>query len=272
MPTSETPHVHEDVDAEPADARTDRRRRIGYRRLPSDQRRDEIIEAAITTFSENPDASLGDVAATAGTSRTSVYRFFGNRQELLTAAFRAAGEQLLEHVRDAPLSPPSQALLDRIRKFFDYIEEHQTTFVGIVTWKSPLASDEISAVAENVREELCRMTYQVLKVEQPTPLLELTVRSWVAGVEDAALNWLETRHPARCDVETVLSMHLGMALFNVASLDPVIAERVDWWLGQEPPDGYLGRHLRLLAGMFTVRVTANVARLLAHGDGPPAGA
>ncbi|HEX2316866.1 MAG TPA: TetR/AcrR family transcriptional regulator [Thermomonospora sp.] len=268
MAISETPRVHREVDGEAADGR-DRPKRIGYRRLPSDQRRDEIVEAAIATFSENHDASLGDVAATAGISRTSVYRFFETRQELLTAAFRTAGDQLLDYVRDAPHGPPSKALLVRLRRFFDYIEEHETTFVGIVRWNSPMANDEIRAVADGVRRDLCRMTYEVLEAEEVTPLLEMTVRYWVAGVETAALEWLETRHMPRDTVEILLSMHLGAALFNAASLDPVVAERVEWWLEREPADGAMGAFLRALAGMFNLKITANVARLLAYSDPPP---
>ncbi|REE97785.1 TetR/AcrR family transcriptional regulator [Thermomonospora umbrina] len=271
MAISETPRVRHGVDAEAADG-PGRTKRIGYRRLPSDQRRDEIIEAAIVTFSENNDASLGDVAATAGISRTSVYRFFETRQELLAAAFRAAGDQLLDYVRDAPMGPPSQALGIRLHRFFDYIEDHETTFIGIVRWTSPLANDEIREIADAVRGELCRMTYDVLEVDEPTPMLELTVRAWVAGVESVALEWLETRGDiSRQVVETLLSMHLGSTLLNAAALDPVVADRIEWWLEREPADGAMGYFLRALAGMFTLKITANVARLLAYSEPPSEG-
>ncbi|MGH3326111.1 MAG: TetR/AcrR family transcriptional regulator, partial [Streptomyces sp.] len=55
-----------------------------YRRLTVDQRRTQLIAAALGLFAHRPpeDVSLDDVAATAGVSRPLVYRYFpGGKQQ-----------------------------------------------------------------------------------------------------------------------------------------------------------------------------------------------
>ena len=53
-------------------------------RRPS-ARRDEILEAAAGVLAGSDGASMGDVAAAAGISRGTLYRYFPNRESLLLA-------------------------------------------------------------------------------------------------------------------------------------------------------------------------------------------
>ncbi len=69
------------------------------RRLPAEQRRREILEAAVTVFAERGYASTGtaDIAAAAGIGEPTIYRYFANKQELYLAALRLSGEQVMEN-------------------------------------------------------------------------------------------------------------------------------------------------------------------------------
>ncbi len=49
--------------------------------------RETVIEAALVTLADDPQASMLDVAAAAGLSRTTVYRHFESREELIVALF-----------------------------------------------------------------------------------------------------------------------------------------------------------------------------------------
>ncbi|MBW8485483.1 TetR/AcrR family transcriptional regulator [Actinomadura parmotrematis] len=240
----------------------------GYRRLPSGRRREEIVAAAIATFSVDHDASLSDIAASAGISRTSLYRYFETRHDLVTAAFATAGDLLMEYVDDAPDGPPSLALCVRLGRFFDYIQTNATTFVGMVTWNSPMASREIQAIAQGVRDRLCASTFRVLRVAEPSPLLETAVRTWIAGVEEAAMQWLRSSGADRGAVEALLAANLGTALLNTATYDAAALDLVRWWLRTEPGDAPFAAHLRAFAGTFDLTMTATIARLLAP-DPPP---
>lgn len=48
--------------------------------------RDSIVEAAVALYSQNPKASLEEVAAMAGVSRATLFRQFANRDDLVRAA------------------------------------------------------------------------------------------------------------------------------------------------------------------------------------------
>lgn len=58
------------------------------------------------------------------------------------------------------------------------------------------------------------LTYE-LGVETPGPALRVTLRSWIASVETAGLDWLEHRDMARRDLERLLVGQV-VALMEVA--------------------------------------------------------
>jgi len=68
-----------------------------YRRLGVEERRAQLLGAALTLFAHRApdDVSIDEVAAAAGVSRPLVYRYFpGGRQQLYEAALGSAAEQL----------------------------------------------------------------------------------------------------------------------------------------------------------------------------------
>ncbi|MEU6040622.1 TetR/AcrR family transcriptional regulator [Actinomadura sp. NPDC047616] len=241
--------------------------RVAYRRLPLGQRRDEILTAAIATFSTNPEASIADVAEAAGVSRTSLYRYFADRQELLHAAFRRAGDELVAHVGEAVEGPPSQILMTRLHGFVDHVERVGPAFLGFLQAGSTLMSEEIREVAEDVRRRIGAMVYEALHVTEVTTAFDVTVRSWVAGVESVVIDWLRTGRPNRTELETLLSSQLGMMLIGAAAWDPVVAERLEWWMSVEPHDGVWGHFARRLGDGLNRNLVAHYARLLV--DRPP---
>ncbi|OLT14342.1 hypothetical protein BJF78_02600 [Pseudonocardia sp. CNS-139] len=63
-----------------------------------------ILDAAATVLAERGDAaSMGDVAAAAGVGRTTLYRYFPNREELVRALGRAALAELADRLAEAHL-------------------------------------------------------------------------------------------------------------------------------------------------------------------------
>ena len=98
---------------EPHDAR------MPVRRRRSDARRsiDAILEAARVVLSERPDASMEDVAASAGLTRQTVYAHFASRDALVVALVEAAAAEyasLLDGtgMDDRPATEALTAFLD----------------------------------------------------------------------------------------------------------------------------------------------------------------
>jgi AcrR family transcriptional regulator len=118
-PTADPVSTPADAAATPTDAgpgsgeRAQRARRGPYRRLPVQQRREQLIAVALELFSRHApeEVSLDDVAAAAEASRPLVYRYFpGGKQQLYEAALRSAAEELtsrfVEPTRGTPAEPP----------------------------------------------------------------------------------------------------------------------------------------------------------------------
>lgn len=89
------------------------------RRRRSDARRsiDAILAAARTVLGERPDASMDDIATTAGLTRQTVYAHFPSRDTLIAALLHAAGTQTVAAIDAARLdtAPPADAL----RRYLD---------------------------------------------------------------------------------------------------------------------------------------------------------
>jgi len=89
------------------------------RRRRADARRsiDAILNAARTVLGERPDASMEDIATTAGVSRQTVYAHFPSRDALIAALLHALGAETLAAFDAAHLdtAPPADAL----RQFLD---------------------------------------------------------------------------------------------------------------------------------------------------------
>jgi len=60
-----------------------------------------IIEAAFTVLSQNPGASLGDIAQKAGVGRATLHRYFPGRAELMRALAKTALQELDEAAAQA---------------------------------------------------------------------------------------------------------------------------------------------------------------------------
>jgi AcrR family transcriptional regulator len=57
------------------------------RRADAQRNREAVIEAAITLLATRPSASMGDIADASGLGRTTVYRHFPSREDLIRALF-----------------------------------------------------------------------------------------------------------------------------------------------------------------------------------------
>jgi AcrR family transcriptional regulator len=76
--------------------------------LRSDARRnrDRLLEAAVRVLSEDPDATIEDVAAAAGLTRSTIYRRFAGREQLLRAVRARLVEETQGVFRDAVAREP----------------------------------------------------------------------------------------------------------------------------------------------------------------------
>jgi AcrR family transcriptional regulator len=240
------------------------RERPAFRRLTSDRRREEIISAAVATFGNRPepDVSIDDVAAAAGTSRSSVYRYFDGKGELYEVVAERVGTMLTDRLAAVAGTSPSDALLRRLALYFDFLEEYEGGYAGILGIGAGRAPEAALAVAERVRRRICDLTFRTLELDEPSEPLRVAVQSWIAGVEWAGAEWLRTRSPSRHELEFILGAQFTAQLLAVAPLDPVAADRITWLLRVEPPASGFGQLIRSVADAFDRRAVAALAAFL----------
>ncbi|MGW2147249.1 TetR/AcrR family transcriptional regulator [Nonomuraea bangladeshensis] len=192
--------------------------RPARRRLSVDRRREELMAAALELFStrDAEDVSIDDVASAAGASRALVYHYFGGKQELYVAALKSAAEQLESRLRPQGGGRPLDDLASGLGRYFDFVEEHAAGFAALLRGGPANRSGEVGEIVDGVRRRLFRLIQEQMGVEEPSPVLRATLRSWIASVETAGLDWLEHRDLERPALERMLVDQM-VALLGVAA-------------------------------------------------------
>ncbi|MEV6039092.1 TetR/AcrR family transcriptional regulator [Nonomuraea sp. NPDC052116] len=199
--------------------------RPARRRLSVDRRREELMAAALELFStrDAEDVSIDDVASAAGASRALVYHYFGGKQELYVAALRSAAEQLESRLRPHEGGRPLEELASGLRRYFDFVEEHAAGFAALLRGGPANRAGEIGEIVDGVRQRLFRLILKQMRVDEASPVLRTTLRSWIASVETAGLDWLEHRDIERPTLEKMLVDHMVALLGVAAAYDGAVA-------------------------------------------------
>ncbi|MDP4509608.1 TetR/AcrR family transcriptional regulator [Nonomuraea sp. NBC_00507] len=200
--------------------------RPARRRLSVDRRREELMAAALELFStrDAEDVSIDDVASAAGASRALVYHYFGGKQELYVAALKSAAEQLESRLRPQNGGRPLDELASGLKRYFDFVEEHAAGFAALLRGGPANRTGEIGEIVDGVRRRLFRLIQKQMGVEEPSPVLRTTLRSWIASVETAGLDWLEHRDIERPTLERMLVAQMAALLGVAATHDDDVAE------------------------------------------------
>ncbi|MBV6702309.1 TetR/AcrR family transcriptional regulator [Kitasatospora aureofaciens] len=225
-----------------------RPRRAGYRRLPVQQRREQLIAVALELFASRPpeEVSLDDVAEAAGASRPLVYRYFaGGKQQLYEAALRTAADELTSRFAVPLAGTPSEQLAVVLDGYFAFVAEHDAGYSALLRGGSVVETARTSAIVDDVRRAALRRTLRHLGVREAGPRLTLLVRSWIAVVEGASLSWLDEGRalPVGELRDWLVDQFTAMAAAT-ALHDPQTAEVLATLLALEGPEAPRAERLR----------------------------
>jgi AcrR family transcriptional regulator len=200
--------------------------RVPRRRLAVEDRRGELIEAALVLFSARPadEVTLDDIANQAGVSRALAYRYFGSRAEIYVEAMRQAADQFLLLLDPPRGSAPLVRIVAAIRSYFDFVEDHATGFQTLLRGDPAAQSGAVGDIVEEVRAALYARLVEGMGRKRATPQLRLALRTWIAGAEAAAIDWLANRDLERRAVEDFLLDQLYAALTVTARTDDDVAK------------------------------------------------
>ncbi|MFF0436169.1 TetR/AcrR family transcriptional regulator [Streptomyces sp. NPDC004327] len=232
-----------------------------YRRLSVEERRIQLLDAALTLFAHRPpeDVSLDDVAEAAGVSRPLVYRYFpGGKQQLYEAALRSSADALERCFAEPPAGPPTERLARVLDRYLAFVDGHDAGFAALLRGGSVAETSRTSAIVDEVRRAAAEQILFHLGVERPGARFGMVVRTWIAAVEAASLIWVdEGKRPAAAELRDWMVDHLVALLAATAASDPETAGVVARLLAQERAAGPVGR---LARGVLPV--VAEAAHLL----------
>lgn len=210
--------------------------RPARRRLSVDRRREELITAALELFSRRDaeHVSIDDVASAAGASRALVYHYFGGKQELYVAALRSAAELLESRLRPQGSGRPLEELAAGIARYFDFVEQHAAGYAALLRGGPANRAGEVGEIVDGVRGRLFLLIQRQMRVAEPSPVLRATLRSWIASVETAGLDWLENRDIERAELERLLVEDMVALLGVAARRDGEAARLLHALTGDQP--------------------------------------
>ncbi|MFE6858760.1 TetR/AcrR family transcriptional regulator [Nocardia sp. NPDC057668] len=163
------------------------------RRLPPEERRRLLVDAAAELFAERdyPTVLMEDVAAAAGVSRALLYRHFPGKPDLFAAVYRQATAQLLVDTTLDPALPFTEQLAAGLDVHFDYFEANARTV--IVANRLLAADPTIQSIITGELSELRERLLDALGAEGAARQLMSTVlMSWLTFVRVLTVEWLET--------------------------------------------------------------------------------
>ncbi|MFF0032950.1 TetR/AcrR family transcriptional regulator [Streptomyces avermitilis] len=219
-----------------------------YRRLSVEERRSQLLEAALTLFAHRApeEVSLDDVAEAAGVSRPLVYRYFpGGKQQLYEAALRSAAEELEQCFAEPPQGPLSRRLGRALDRYLAFVGQHDTGFSALLQGGSVVETSRTTAIVDGVRRAAAEHILDHLEVREPGPRLRMTVRMWITAVEAASLIWLdEEKNPPLDELRDWLVEQFVACLAAAAGRDAQTADVLRAALATEPADGAAGELVR----------------------------
>ncbi|MFE9539492.1 TetR/AcrR family transcriptional regulator [Streptomyces sp. NPDC006691] len=215
-----------------------------YRRLSVEERRTQLLGAALTLFAHRApeDVSLDDVAEAAGVSRPLVYRYFpGGKQQLYEAALRSAADELELCFAEAQTGPLTQRLTRALDRYLAFVDQHDAGFSALLQGGSMAETSRTTAIVDEVRRAAAEQILVHLEVTEPGPRLRMMVRTWIAAVEAASLIWLdEEKQPPLPELRDWLVDHLVALLTATAATDAQTSAAVRGALSHESPEGAAG--------------------------------
>ncbi|MFK4689506.1 TetR/AcrR family transcriptional regulator [Streptomyces pristinaespiralis] len=237
------------------------------RRMGVEERKQQLIGVALELFSHRSpdDVSIDEIAAAAGISRPLVYHYFPGKQSLYEAALRRAADELAARFMEPREGPLGARLLRVMGRFFDFVDEHGPGFSALMRGGPAVGSSTANAMIDEVRQAAHDQILEHLGIADPSPRLELVVRSWVSLAESTALIWLDGRRVPRAELELQL-VHDFAALAAVsAAHDEEMAALLVRILADEPMDGPFGDLMGRLAALLpAITKTAPAAHVPAQ--------
>jgi AcrR family transcriptional regulator len=168
------------------EARTESKASTAPKRLPPAERREQLINAALSIAAHEGYENLAfeTVANRAGVTRNLVYHYFpGGRQELLEAAAHCAGERLSSDWVTDPAVPLPERLATNLSQMMDHAEEPTEAWLLYRQGRGSVDPKLLEIMAIYREKIIATISLNQLGTATPPPLVRIALDGFIAYVE-----------------------------------------------------------------------------------------
>jgi AcrR family transcriptional regulator len=143
----------------------------GTKRLPRAVREQQMLDAAVDSFSANGfhDTSMDTIAAAANISKPMLYLYYGSKEELFAACIHREGLRFVEALVPAgnPNLSPHEQVTVALRAFLDFVDQNRRSWR--VLYRQAIGQQAFASQVESSRERLIELTAKLLESSTKNP-------------------------------------------------------------------------------------------------------
>lgn len=162
-------------------------------RLSPEERRAQLIDLGVRMLADRPleQISVEDIADQAGVSRGLLFHYFASKHDFHVAIVRHSSAEMLARTAPNLELPVIDMLRDVMAAYVDYVSENRDTYVSLLRGTAS-GDPAMREVFESTRAETARRVVEQLPSLgiEPDARIALSVRGWIAFVEEATITWL----------------------------------------------------------------------------------
>ncbi|MCA1004162.1 TetR/AcrR family transcriptional regulator [Rhodococcus hoagii] len=162
-------------------------------RLSPEERRAQLIDLGVRMLADRPleQISVEDIADQAGVSRGLLFHYFASKHDFHVAIVRHTSAEMLARTAPNLDLAPIEILRDVMASYVDYVSENRDTYVSLLRGTAS-GDPAMREVFESTRAEMARRVVEQLPMLgiEPDARIALSVRGWIAFVEEATITWL----------------------------------------------------------------------------------
>jgi AcrR family transcriptional regulator len=190
-------------------------------RFSVDDRRAQLLALGLAEFSTRryEDVSVEGIAAQAGISRGLLFHYFASKRDFYVATVEMmAARMLAETVPEQVQGDLPTTLLNGLRRYFAFVEQHADMFVTLLEAGSDHAARPVVEATRRAYVERIR-AFMPPASGRDEALLRTALNGWERLVEGLALDWLANRSVA---LEDVVQIALRGALIVPGALETLL--------------------------------------------------
>jgi AcrR family transcriptional regulator len=183
-------------------------RKPAYTRLPTDERRAQLLELAEQLFTTHTygELSMARIAREAGISKALLYHYFPSKQAFFRATLQEAIADLVARTQVDESLPPVAQLSASLDAYLDWVDAHTGAYGKLM--RTAMEEEWVRELVDGVRDATATRILAGITPPGGTlpPAARTAVRSWLWFMDGACLDWIEHRD---LDRQELLGLLLG---------------------------------------------------------------